>query len=381
MKITIYSNEIKRIVALSCKNILSRNVMPIMEDIKFTMDGDQLVLTSANEEQEICLTVQPNRIDGTFFPFCMNGKILLDVLSQIPSDDIIQMDVNDKTHILKIVHSKGFFSKNTDMADDFPVYAVDRGETTEAGILTKDAVPSLLNATKYVSTEKGKTIVNSVLLDLKNDSYVIVSADGQMMYKYCVECGTPFIIGSPRSVLLSVRTVNLLAAVAVTSERITVSATDTHVVFTGDNFLLKARLTDGKYPKYDLLIPKNFVYDIEFDRQELISAVKRVIICGGIFKCTTFSCTDGVMKIRGKNMEYGMDAEETIEYDGNADDRFIFSVNGDRLLQELNTLSSDVIKMYVIGETKAIVLKEKDAYSQITLLIMPIVLPREQAYR
>ena len=96
---------------------------------------------------------------------------------------------------------------------------------------------------------------------------------------------------------------------------------ENHLFFEVGDRLLMSRMIDGQFPAYERVIPKNNDKQIEFDRERLTSAVKRVaLLSNERSRAVKFQIDKGKVEVTSSSPEVG-EAQEVllVDYAARAD--------------------------------------------------------------
>jgi DNA polymerase-3 subunit beta len=102
------------------------------------------------------------------------------------------------------------------------------------------------------------------------------------------------------------------------SDPVTFTRSDNHLFFETGGRMLISRVIDGQFPAYDRVIPRANDKRIEFDRDRLSSAVRRVaLLSNERSRAVRFQMEPGQVEVTSSSQEFG-DARELlmVEYDG-----------------------------------------------------------------
>src|SRR5204863_7689950 len=94
--------------------------------------------------------------------------------------------------------------------------------------------------------------------------------------------------------------------------------TENHLFFTLGDRMLISRMIDGQFPAYERVIPKGNDKHIEFDRDRLTNAVRRVaLLSNERSRAVKFQMDKGKVEIASSSPEFG-EAKEvlTVDYAG-----------------------------------------------------------------
>ena len=87
---------------------------------------------------------------------------------------------------------------------------------------------------------------------------------------------------------------------------------ENHLFFDVGGRMLISRMIDGQFPAYERVIPKGNDKDIEFERERLTSAVKRVaLLSNERSRAVKFEISKGKVEVTSSSSEFGEASEET----------------------------------------------------------------------
>ena len=136
--------------------------------------------------------------------------------------------------------------------------------------------------------------------------------------------------------------------------------------------MLISRMIDGQFPAYERVIPKGNDKVIEFDRDRLTSAVKRVaLLSNERSRAVKFEIGKGQVEVTSSSSEFGEAREQlTVDYTGTA---LTISFNAQYVLDFLNVVETDVVSLTLKDEVSQAVMKPIGASGyDYTYVIMPM---------
>src|ERR1041384_4451798 len=147
---------------------------------------------------------------------------------------------------------------------------------------------------------------------------------------------------------------------------------ENHLFFDVAGRLLISRMIDGQFPAFERVIPKNNDKHVEFDRDRLTSAVKRVaLLSNERSRAVKFSIDKGKVEIASSSPEFG-EAKEVLMVDYSATPVTI-CFNAQYVLDFLGVVEPDSVSLDFKDEMSQAVLKPigGEGYDY-TYVIMPM---------
>jgi DNA polymerase-3 subunit beta len=147
---------------------------------------------------------------------------------------------------------------------------------------------------------------------------------------------------------------------------------ENHLFFTLGERLLISRMIDGQFPAFERVIPKNNDKHVEFDRDRLTAAVKRVaLLSNERSRAVKFQIDKGKVEIASSSPEFG-EAKEILMVDYAAAPVTI-CFNAQYVLDFLGVCETDSVSLDFKDEMSQAVLKPLGAEGyDYTYVIMPM---------
>jgi DNA polymerase-3 subunit beta len=131
-------------------------------------------------------------------------------------------------------------------------------------------------------------------------------------------------------------------------------------------------MIDGQFPAYERVIPKGNDKTIEFDREKLTSAVRRVaLLSNERSRAVRFEIDKDKVEVTSSSSEFG-EAREQLAVDF-AGPPLAISFNAQYVLDFLNVVEADIVSLSLKDEVSQAVMKPVgvDGYDY-TYVIMPM---------
>ena len=159
--------------------------------------------------------------------------------------------------------------------------------------------------------------MNGVYFDIKSDCIVFVSSDSKKLVRLI---NNSVQAGFEASFILPKKPATLIKSViAKDVETATVAFDSRSARFTIGDHQVSCRLTEGRYPRYEAVIPKNNVNKLVIDRQVFANAVRRVAnFANYATNQIKFDLDKDSLVITAQDMDYSHSGQEqvTCHYDG-----------------------------------------------------------------
>jgi DNA polymerase-3 subunit beta len=283
------------------------------------------------------------------------AKKLFEIIKSLPETDVRIEE--DKTGVR--VAADRFDSRLATLpAEDYP--SLPSGADEYAEVLDGPGVRQMVRKTQFAITgEDTRYFLNGGLLVLKGDTMSLVATDGHRLALVTVPRGEAGGGGkkgtesAEERVILPKKTLaELERLLGEEAGPVQFARGENHLFFKVGDRVLISRVIDGQFPAYDRVIPKNNDKKIDFERDKLTSAIRRVaLLSNERSRAVKLQIEPGQVQVTSSSPEIG-DARELllVEYAGPA---LQVCFNALYMLDFLNAV-----------ETEQVVLEFKDEVSQ-----------------
>ncbi len=147
------------------------------------------------------------------------------------------------------------------------------------------------------------------------------------------------------------------------------------VLFKFENILFQTRLLEGSYPDTMRIIPKSFVVEIPFHKEQLLSALDRVSLLSPKERETNVNIVklalkeNQVVEISSTNAEIGDASEEIIPSGEVKGPQINLAFSSKYLKEALKTFHSEEVVISFSGEIKPFIITGKDDPSLLHLIL------------
>ncbi|MBI4367758.1 MAG: DNA polymerase III subunit beta, partial [Candidatus Omnitrophica bacterium] len=157
--------------------------------------------------------------------------------------------------------------------DDFPkLPELSSDQTFE---LDQQTLKKCLALTSFaISRDETRYTLNGVLVILKNKTARFVATDGKRLAS--AEKATDLPTNISLEVIIPSKTIFELTKLLSEGGKVKIKHTQNQIMFETDKATLISRLIEGRFPNFEQVIPKEKKINTTVNRQELLSAMKRV---------------------------------------------------------------------------------------------------------
>ena len=365
MELVVRKNDLLRELQLFQGIVERKNTIPILANVLMEAKGDTVRFLATDLEVGLRSSCKASVTKGG--TLTLPAKKFYEIVKSLPDTDI--RIAEDKGGV-KIAADRFESRMQTLPREDFPALPESGGAVTAS--LARGAVKEMVAKTQYAITgEDTRYFLNGAKFVLKPQSLTLVATDGHRLALVDVKHETG--VSQDVGVILPKKTLLELGKLLAEGEGdIQFESGENHLFFEVGGRILISRMIDGQFPAYERVIPKGNDKTIEFDRERLTSAVKRVaLLSNERSRAVKFEIDKGKVEVTSSSSEFGEAHEQLpVEYAGPA---LTISFNAQYVLDFLNVVETDVVSLSLKDEVSQAVMKPvgADGYDY-TYVIMPM---------
>jgi DNA polymerase III subunit beta len=257
--------------------------------------------------------------------------------------------------------------------EDFPTLPESGG--APSATLPRAALREMVAKTQFAITgEDTRYFLNGALFVLRPESMSLVATDGHRLALVTVarDAKGNKDADEVRAILPKKTLGELARLLQEGDDDIRYERGENHLFFDVAGRLLISRMIDGQFPAYERVIPKGNEKHIEFERDRLTNAVKRVaLLSNERSRAVKIQIDKGKVDVTSSSPDLG-EAKETlpVEYAGPP---LQICFNAQYVLDFLSAVSTDVVSLDLKDEVSQAVMKPVGAEDyDYTYVIMPM---------
>jgi len=383
MKFSVKKTKLEKAVKNICRVINNKNALPILGDIRFSVNEKDKVLTILGGDSEIYLSyllcLETAEGGGEF---CVSASYLSDALVELKEQPLeIIADIEHGTDAKFVIrHEKGQTVFPLESADEYPtVEEIDEDKATLWQMTTGTLKRSISRSLYAMANDDLRVIMNSVFFDVKDDHLNIVASNGHVLSRTRIAVDSSM---TPGNFVMPRKTARLMTSLLATDDMEDVTDilfNERMAQFESDNMKVQFVFIEGKYPNYESVIPDG-KHELTIDRQELLSAIRNV----GNFTPDSSRFVrldiypDQRMILTGEDCDFSKMADDSISIESEYNEQMSIGLKSTSLIDTLKQLSEPTIMMRFTEPSRAITIVPVDPIhddEEITMLLMPMVIP------
>ena len=371
MKFKINKNEFLKGLLQVGKIIPIKHTNPIFVNIKLELTTDSLVLTGSNGDLSITTSIpffrnnQEIIRDVQLGSILANSDILCNIVKRLDGEEIA-FDVLDDNEARIEVDDKASFNLHCIDANEYA--DLDFSFKGVKIILDACEIANVVSQVSFAASIKNvKPVLTGVNIEGSGSKINFVATDSARLAKKEVEAE----ISEVFNTTVPVRTFQEIARSITDEDKITLYINDRRILVELKDTIISSVLLPGTYPNVKNIIPKNFLYTLEVDANDLIKTIETANV---------FSASTGE---KGATIRCYMSQENVVfrcssDQNGNSSVMLnLFKYTGERLeisfkceyvLSAVKALKTSEVLLCFQGEMKPFVIIGKNDPSVIQLL-------------
>lgn len=372
MELVVRKSDLLRELQLFQGIVERKNTIPILANVLLEANGNEVRMLAT--DLEVGLRSRCDAVVGKSGSLTLPAKKLFEIVKALPESDIrIEQDKSG----VKVAAERFDSRMQTLPREDFPTLPDAQG--TWSATLPRESLRIMIPKTQFAITgEDTRYFLNGALFVLGADAMSLVATDGHRLALVQVprkgDGKKPkTAAGDDIRVILPRKTLNeLQRLLSEGDDDVRFEKGENHLFFEVGGRVLISRVIDGQFPAFERVIPKNTDKKIDFDRDRLTSAVRRVeLMSNERSRAVKFQIDNGKVEITSSSPELG-EAHEVImvEYAG-APMQICF--NARYVLEFLSAVETDVVSLAFKDEMSQAVMTPVGAEGyEYTYVIMPM---------
>jgi len=369
MELVVRKNDLLRELQLFQGIVERKNTIPILANVLMEAKGDEVRFLAT--DLEVGLRSKCNASVAKSGSLTLPAKKFYEIIKALPETDI--RIAEDKGGV-KVAADRFDSRMQTLPREDFPTLP-ESGAGAPSATLPRSALKEMVAKTQFAITgEDTRYFLNGALFVLRPDSMTLVATDGHRLALVTVpRDGKGKTDADEIRAILPKKTLGELSRLLMEGDGdIAYERGENHLFFHVGDRLLISRMIDGQFPAYERVIPKGNDKRIEFERDRLTNAVKRVaLLSNERSRAVKIQIDKGKVDITSSSPDLG-EAKETltVEYSG-APMQICF--NAQYVLDFLSAVSTDLVSLELKDEVSQALMKPVGAEGyDYTYVIMPM---------
>ena len=369
MKFTIEKNLLLENLTNVVKAISTKNIIPILNGVKFELNEEGLFLTASDSELTIRSFIEKKEItnvenEGSII---IQSKYILDIIRKMPAD-LVNFELMDGLKI-KISSDNSQYDLNCLDPKEYPSLKLE--ESTNPIVIKGYTFKNIISQTAFaISTQELRPLLTGLNFKIIGDVFECIATDSYRLAKKTITLGNPS--EEEINIVIPGKNIMELDKIITDEENVEMHVFSNKVLFKYKNIIFQSNLLSGTYPNTSNLIPNDFSIIVNTKLNAYEGAIDRAALL-------TQSKDKNIVKMRIKNSEMIINSyaseigkvEEKLAVETSSDANIDISFSAKYMLDALKTMKDEEILILLNGEVKPIVIKSLTDESLIQL-ILPI---------
>jgi len=278
MKFIIIRVNLKDGVSITERFVGNNLNLPILKNILIEADNNRIKLTATNLETAINFFVAGKVIEQG--KLTVPAGVLLNLISNLTSDRLNLENKSGNKLEIKTDNYEALIQGSP--TDEFPIVPKIKNQSEFIEIkaeIIKEALNQTLVAVQFSDL---RPELNSILFDFTLDALKLAATDSFRLAEKIIN-QDQFNTNHKKGfkILIPLKTAQELPRIVKNEDVLKIYHDENQVLFKTEQVELLSRLTEGRFPDYEAIVPKKFNTEIVLNKQELINALKLAGIFGG----------------------------------------------------------------------------------------------------
>jgi DNA polymerase-3 subunit beta len=345
-----------------------KNTIPILANVLIEATGNEITLLAT--DLEVTLRSRAEAAVSRHGAVTLPAKKLYEVVRALTDGDV-NLETEKGGTGVKV--SGGQFSSRmpTLPREDFPTITEPPG--ISKSVIKSSALAQMIAKTQFAITgEDTRYYLNGALFVLKPDQMTFVATDGHRLALVHADRESTSKGEEVKAILPRKALAELARLLADTDADVNYERGENHLFFEIGPRLLMSRMIDGQFPAYEKVVPKSNDKHVEFERDRLLNAVRRVaLLSNERSRAVKFVVGKGSVEVTSSSPEFGEAREPiAVDYDGV---EITICFNAQYVLDFLNAVESEIVALDLKDDVSQAVMKPVGVQGyDYTYVIMPM---------
>lgn len=369
MKIKIKQNIIMEHLNYVIRGISTKNLIPILNCIKFNLTTEGLYLMSTDNEIAIKTFVPKKDIEEIkeLGELVVSGKLFYEIIRKLDNEDINIEELVDSK--LNIYTKNSSFTLNCNNSNDFPDLELSEKENPIK--ISQKIFKTIINQTIFAtSTQESRPVLTGINFKFENNLLECTATDSYRLAKKIIKVNAN---DENNNIIVPTKNLNELTRMFNDNdEELEIHIFDNKVIFKFGSIIMLSRIINGSYPDATKLIPTEFSLIVKINLRNFYNAIDRASLLTNESDKNTirFETNNNNVVISSNIPEIGY-VEENVNIDKNVDEELKIAFSSKYMMDALKSFECEYINLMFNGDVKPIIIKNPDS-DDLTQLILPI---------
>ena len=358
MRIRAQRDDLADVLARANRAVGARTALPVLQGLLCEVSGTTLRVTGTDLDVTVRTTAEVEVMEEG--RAVIPGRLLSEAVRKMPAG-AVTIGVSDTD--IEIQGNGPRFTLRPLTVDDFPV----QDDVVADGVEVdgEELAEAISQVTIAASGDGARPILTGVLFESSDEGLRMVATDSYRLAKKELRG-----VGLEGSALVPARGLRELPR-SIGSTKVTAQLRDREAVFTSDKGMLRLRLIDGNFPKYQSLLPESYPSQVVLEKDVLLEALGRVTLVAEDHIPVRLKLMEGGVEVAVTRQDVGGETEHLPGVFEGSDEEVSIAFNPRYLQDGVTVIPGDSVRIRVIDAFKPSVI-DSGAEDDFLYLLMPV---------
>ncbi|HEY4584456.1 MAG TPA: DNA polymerase III subunit beta [Acidimicrobiia bacterium] len=358
MRIRAQRDDLADVLARANRAVGTRTALPVLQGLLCEVSGTSLRVTGTDLDITVRTSAEVEVMEEG--RAVIPGRLLSEAVRKMPAGSVT---VGTTENDIEIQGNGPRFTLRPLSLDDFPLHEEIVADGVEVD--GEELAEAINQVTIAASGDGARPILTGVLFEGSDSGLRMVATDSYRLARRDLVG-----VGLQGTALVPARGLRELPR-TIGSTKVTAQLLDREAVFTSDKGLLRLRLIDGSFPKYQSLLPETYPNQVVVEKEPLLDALGRVSLVAEDHIPVRLKLMEGGIEVTVTRQDVGAEAEHLDGVYSGTDDEVSIAFNPRYLQDGVSAIPGDSVRIRVIDAFKPSVIDQgsDDAF---LYLLMPV---------
>ncbi|HLE95044.1 MAG TPA: DNA polymerase III subunit beta [Acidimicrobiia bacterium] len=358
MRIRAQRDDLADVLARANRAVGTRTALPVLQGLLCEVSGTNLRVTGTDLDITVRTSAEVEVMEEG--RAVIPGRLLSEAVRKMPAGSVTMGTTEND---IEIQGNGPRFTLRPLSLDDFPLHE----EVVADGVEVdgEELAEAINQVTIAASGDGARPILTGVLFEGSDSGLRMVATDSYRLARRDLVG-----VGLQGTALVPARGLRELPR-TIGSTKVTAQLLDREAVFTSDKGLLRLRLIDGSFPKYQSLLPETYPNQVVVEKEPLLDALGRVSLVAEDHIPVRLKLMEGGIEVTVTRQDVGAEAEHLDGVYTGTDEEVSIAFNPRYLQDGVSAIPGDSVRIRVIDAFKPSVIDQgsDDAF---LYLLMPV---------
>jgi len=358
VRIRAQRDDLADVLARANRAVGTRTALPVLQGLLCEVSGTSLRVTGTDLDITVRTSAEVEVMEEG--RAVIPGRLLSEAVRKMPAGSVT---VGTTENDIEIQGNGPRFTLRPLSLDDFPLHEEIVADGVEVD--GEELAEAINQVTIAASGDGARPILTGVLFEGSDSGLRMVATDSYRLARRDLVG-----VGLQGTALVPARGLRELPR-TIGSTKVTAQLLDREAVFTSDKGLLRLRLIDGSFPKYQSLLPETYPNQVVVEKEPLLDALGRVSLVAEDHIPVRLKLMEGGIEVTVTRQDVGAEAEHLDGVYTGTDEEVSIAFNPRYLQDGVSAIPGDSVRIRVIDAFKPSVIDQgsDDAF---LYLLMPV---------